>query len=60
MANIDDPHRDFNSTAPSTGNHAGWRRYWAAVSNRAGSDWPSLISLHFDICNRLQAARVSS
>jgi hypothetical protein len=33
----------------------GWRRWWAIESARVGTDWRGLISLHFEICNRLQA-----
>jgi hypothetical protein len=36
------------------------RHYWGDESMRDGSNWQGLIGLHFDICNRLQAARVSS
>jgi len=51
------------TTATSSGsNHAGWRAYWRAEASRQGSDWPSLITTHFTIVDRLrlQAAGSSS
>jgi hypothetical protein len=48
-------------TLPSTGSSpSDWRHYWAAESIRLGTNWRGLIGLHFDMCNRLQAGRVSS
>jgi hypothetical protein len=45
-----------NTTTPSTGTDpAGWRQWWAVQSRLDGTDWRSLIGLHFEICNRLQA-----
>jgi hypothetical protein len=41
-------------SAPGT-DSAGWHRRWRIESARSGSDWRSLINLHFEICNRLQA-----
>jgi hypothetical protein len=38
---------------PSTANA---REFWRAESARIGSNWKSLIQLHFEICNRLQAS----
>jgi hypothetical protein len=35
------------------------RAWWATEAERIGSNWQSLISLHFAICNRLQAASSS-
>jgi hypothetical protein len=47
----------ISATVTSTGTDpAGWRRWWRAESKRIGSDWHSLIGLHFQICNRLQAS----
>jgi hypothetical protein len=40
-------------TAPSTMDRREW---WADESVRVGTNWQSLISLHFAICNRLQAS----
>jgi hypothetical protein len=46
----------ISSTTSSTGtNPDGWRRWWAVQSQLDGTDWRGLISLHFDICTRLQA-----
>jgi hypothetical protein len=46
----------ISATVTSTGTDpAGWRRWWRIESARSGSDWRSLINLHFEICNRLQA-----
>jgi hypothetical protein len=46
----------ISATASSTGtNPDGWRQWWNIEAKRVGSDWRSLISLHFDICTRLQA-----
>jgi hypothetical protein len=33
-----------------------WRQWWADESERVGTNWQSLIELHFAICNRLQAS----
>jgi hypothetical protein len=48
----------ISATVISTGTafDGGWRRWWTVESARVGSDWRSLISLHFEICNRLQAS----
>ncbi len=42
-----------STTTPST---LDWHAWWADESERVGTDWQSLISLHFAICNRLQAS----
>jgi hypothetical protein len=40
----------------STGtDHAGWRAWWQAQASRQGSDWPSLIGLHFTITDSLRS-----
>jgi hypothetical protein len=45
----------ISATVTSTGTDpAGWRRWWVAESERIGTNWQSLITLHFAICNRLQ------
>jgi hypothetical protein len=33
-----------------------WHEWWADESVRVGTNWQSLISLHFANCNRLQAS----
>jgi hypothetical protein len=40
-------------TAPSTLQSRAW---WAAESERVGTNWRSLIELHLKICDRLQAS----
>jgi hypothetical protein len=40
-------------TAPST---TDWRQWWEVEAGTNGTDWQSLISLHFALCNRLQAS----
>jgi hypothetical protein len=46
-------HKPADLTALST---TDWRAWWATEAERIGSNWQSLISLHFAICNRLQAS----
>jgi hypothetical protein len=45
-----------SSVAFSTADARAW---WATEAERIGSNWQSLISLHFAICNRLQPASSS-
>jgi hypothetical protein len=45
------------TTFTSTGDVlAGLRRWWAIESARVGSDWRSVLSLHFEISDRLRAS----
>jgi len=45
----------------STGtDHAGWCAYWQAEASRQGSDWPSLITTHFTIVDRLRSQAAGS
>lgn len=63
MFNLSNSSASHNSnvTTPSTGtDHAGWRAFWQAEAEANGFDWRGLVGLHFDVCNRLQAAWVSS
>jgi hypothetical protein len=53
MHTIISPPSICNSTVPST---LDWREWWRAESRQLGTDWRGLISLHLEICNRLQAA----
>ena len=58
MFNLSNSSASYNSnvTAPSTGaDHAGWRAWWQAQTNRQGSDWPSLIGPHFTITDSLRS-----
>jgi hypothetical protein len=49
-----------SSTITSSGtNPDGWRRWWRIESARRGSDWHSLIELHFEIADRLRASSSS-
>jgi hypothetical protein len=41
-----------NSTGTSP---AEWRAWWAAETDRIGTNWRGLINLHFETCRRLQA-----
>jgi hypothetical protein len=43
-------------TTPSTTN---WQAWWAAESERIGTNWQSIAALHFQICERLRPAMTS-
>jgi len=45
-------------SASSTGTAAdgGWRARWQAEAIRQGSDWPSIITAHFSVVDRLRDA----
>jgi hypothetical protein len=45
-----------SSEAPTLSSTLDGCAWWRAESERIGTDWRGLISLHFQICNRLQAA----
>jgi hypothetical protein len=50
----------MSTTFSSTGtNPDGWRRWWATEADRIGTNWRSLIELHFEICTRLRASSSS-
>jgi hypothetical protein len=35
------------------------QQWWAIESARIGTDWPGILKLHFEICDRLRAAHSS-
>jgi hypothetical protein len=44
-------------TPVSTGTGpAGWRAYWQVEARHQGSDWPSIITTHLTIVDRLRDA----
>jgi hypothetical protein len=58
MFNLSNSSASHNSnvTVPSIGtNRAGWRSWWQAQASCRGSDWPSLIGLHFTITDSLRS-----
>jgi hypothetical protein len=57
LANSSAPRKNNFSTVTSTGDvAASLRRWWSDEASRAGSDWRSVLSLHFEISDRLRAS----
>jgi hypothetical protein len=61
VSNSSTSHKPDSITIASTGTDPhSWRAWWSAEAEAGGTNWRGLIGLHFDVCNRLQAAQVSS
>jgi hypothetical protein len=55
MENLAKSYGSFKPEAIIARSTDNWREWWREESGRVGSDWQSIIALHFQICARLRA-----